>query len=187
VQDHLKHSALRRVWEDQQVSIMGFNNRTADRQAHPHTVRFGRKQRIEYLIDFLRLDTFSSVRRPVWWRLRDRSRVSAWTPRASFTARPGKTATCFPRWKTVCAARSRGRGWRRHAPIPERISPLPAFVPRKPGIAALVIRRWRNAVATKFAAEPNASHMRWRVSPHPPSGKVEDTAWLRQLVINPGK
>jgi len=165
----------------------GINNRTADRQAHPHTVRFRRKQRVEYLIDFLRLDTFSSVRRPVWWRLRDRSRVSAWTPRASFTARPGKTATCFPRWKTVCAARSRGRGWRRHAPIPERISPLPAFVPRKPGIAALVIRRWRNAVATKFAAEPNASHMRWRVSPHPPFGKVEDTAWLRQLVINPGK
>lgn len=39
----------------------GISNRTADRQAHPHTVRFRRKQRVEYLIDFLRLDTFSSV------------------------------------------------------------------------------------------------------------------------------
>src|SRR5437868_13348563 len=39
----------------------GISNRTADRQAHPHTVRFRRKQRVEYLIDFLPLDTFSSV------------------------------------------------------------------------------------------------------------------------------
>jgi protein ImuA len=49
---------------------------------------------------------------------------------------------------------------------------------------ALVIRRWHNAAATKFAAEPNASDTRWRVSRHPPPETVEDTAWLWQLVIN---
>jgi hypothetical protein len=52
------------------------------------------------------------------------------------------------------------------------------------GVTALVIRHWHNAAATKFAAEPNASDTRWRVSPHPPPGNVEDTAWLWQLVIN---
>src|SRR6266478_7776455 len=41
---------------------MGLNDRTADRQAHPHTARFCSEQWIEYPLELLRADSCSGVR-----------------------------------------------------------------------------------------------------------------------------
>ena len=55
-QHKLKDGALGFVRCNPQPAIMGLNDRTADRQTHPHTVRFCREQRIEYPLEILRAD-----------------------------------------------------------------------------------------------------------------------------------
>jgi hypothetical protein len=41
---------------------VGFDDRSADRQAHPHAVRLCREKRVEYPIDVLRTNSCPSVR-----------------------------------------------------------------------------------------------------------------------------
>ena len=57
---HAGSFETRRLGTGLETSIVGFENGAADRQIHP--ILFGREQRLEYLIDFLRLDTFLGVR-----------------------------------------------------------------------------------------------------------------------------
>src|SRR5882757_2097485 len=61
-QHKLKDGALGFVRRNPQPAIMGLNDRTADRQTHPHTARFRREQRIEYPLEILRADSCSGVR-----------------------------------------------------------------------------------------------------------------------------
>jgi hypothetical protein len=55
-QHKLEDGALGFVRRNPQPAIMGFDDRTADRQTHPHTVRFCREQRIEYPLELMRAD-----------------------------------------------------------------------------------------------------------------------------------
>jgi hypothetical protein len=61
-QENFKHRASRRIFDNPQKSLVGFDDRAADRQAHPHTARLCREERIEDTIDILRADSFSGVR-----------------------------------------------------------------------------------------------------------------------------
>src|ERR1700720_2994997 len=61
-QYELKDGALGFVRRNPQPAIMGLNDRTADRQTHPHTARFCREQRIEYPLEILQADSCSGVR-----------------------------------------------------------------------------------------------------------------------------
>src|SRR3981189_2126094 len=61
-QHKLKDGALGFVRGNPQPAIMGLNDRTADRQAHPHTARFCSEQRIEYPLELLRAYSCSGVR-----------------------------------------------------------------------------------------------------------------------------
>jgi hypothetical protein len=61
-QDKLKHRTSRCIPGNPQPSLVGLDDRAADRQTHAHTGRFCREERIEYATDILRADTFSSVR-----------------------------------------------------------------------------------------------------------------------------
>jgi hypothetical protein len=56
-QHKLKDGALGFVRGNPQPAIMGLNDRTADRQTHPHTARFCSEQRIEYPLELLRADS----------------------------------------------------------------------------------------------------------------------------------
>src|SRR5262249_30725682 len=61
-QDKLKYSAPRIVRSNPQAAIVGLDNGAADRQAHPHPLRFCRKERVEYAVDILRANSCSRVR-----------------------------------------------------------------------------------------------------------------------------
>ena len=58
----MKDGALGFVRGNPQPAIMGFNDRTADRQTHSHAVRFRSEQWIEYPLEFLRANSCSGVR-----------------------------------------------------------------------------------------------------------------------------
>src|SRR6266481_3096509 len=62
LQHKLKDSALGFVRCNPQPAIMGLNDRTADRQTHPHSARFCREQWIEYPLELLRANSCSGVR-----------------------------------------------------------------------------------------------------------------------------
>src|SRR5262245_53174110 len=60
-QGKLKYGAPRGIRDDPQLPIVGIDNRTADRQAHPHTAGFCREEGVEYPLDLLRADSCSGV------------------------------------------------------------------------------------------------------------------------------
>jgi hypothetical protein len=60
-QREVKNGTSVQVGGHPQPSPMGLDDRPANRQPHPHAVRFGRKQWIEYPIDGARLDTLPRV------------------------------------------------------------------------------------------------------------------------------
>ena len=57
----MKDGALGRVWDNPQPSIVGFDDRPADRQAHSHPIRFCREERVEYPIDVVRANSCPSI------------------------------------------------------------------------------------------------------------------------------
>ena len=59
-QNKLKNRALREIWSKPQASIVGFNDRPADRQAH--AVRLRCERGVEYALDIFRVDSHSGVR-----------------------------------------------------------------------------------------------------------------------------
>src|ERR1700730_2617186 len=61
-QHELKDGALGVVRGNPQPAIMGLNDRTADRQTHPHAARFCSEQRMEYVLEVLRADSCAGVR-----------------------------------------------------------------------------------------------------------------------------
>src|ERR1700704_1722885 len=58
----MKYGPARRVRGDPQPPLVSFDDRPADRQAHPHTVGFGREERVEYPIDVARVHARPGVR-----------------------------------------------------------------------------------------------------------------------------
>src|SRR6266436_6038061 len=58
----LKDGALGFVRDSPQPAIMGLNDRTGDRQTHPHAARFCREQWIEYPLELLRADSCPGIR-----------------------------------------------------------------------------------------------------------------------------
>jgi len=62
VQDKLKYRATGSVRGKPQPTFVGLDDRTADRQPHPHAIGFGREERVEYPIDILRTDSCTGVR-----------------------------------------------------------------------------------------------------------------------------
>src|SRR5262245_14374484 len=61
-QRKLKDGALGFVRSNPQPAIVGLDDRTADRQTHPHATRFCREEWIEYPLEILRGDSSSGVR-----------------------------------------------------------------------------------------------------------------------------
>ena len=61
-QGKLKYRATGSVRGKPQPAIVSLDDRAANRQAHPHTVGFGREKRVEYPIDVLRADSCPGVR-----------------------------------------------------------------------------------------------------------------------------
>src|SRR5215510_8371349 len=60
-QREVKNGTSGQVGGHPQPPPMGVNDRPANRQPHPHAVRFGRKQWIEYPINGARLNTLPRV------------------------------------------------------------------------------------------------------------------------------
>src|SRR4249920_2770220 len=58
----VKYSPPERIGCSPQPSIVGFDDRTADRQAHSHPVTFCREEWTEYPFDVLRVYSFAIVR-----------------------------------------------------------------------------------------------------------------------------
>jgi hypothetical protein len=54
----LKHRTSRCIPGNPQPSLVSLYDRAADRQAHAHTGRFCREERIEYATDILRAEVF---------------------------------------------------------------------------------------------------------------------------------
>jgi hypothetical protein len=61
VQNKLKCGAAGSVRSNPQAAIVGLDNRTANRQAHPHTARFCREERLEYALAISQADSCSRV------------------------------------------------------------------------------------------------------------------------------
>src|SRR3984893_3587261 len=58
----MKYGPARRVRDDPQPPLVSFDDRPADRQAHPHTVGFRREQRVENPSDVARVHAWPGVR-----------------------------------------------------------------------------------------------------------------------------
>ena len=61
VQSKLKHRALRNIRGHPQPAVMGLDDRAANRQSHPHAIRFRGEERVENPIDMLRAESCPAI------------------------------------------------------------------------------------------------------------------------------